>query len=147
MPARQSAPCLKCGDVIEINEAAFVLDFRLRVVGIPGVTEVLRSAQASVSCCVTCADLMAKGDEPPARTRPLDNIVYQQFRDMITGDPMFAFLSWIEMRKSLGLPAPTLGDPKVLKLWNDFRKTLSLPPVVEQHGELLPPAVRALQAG
>lgn len=134
MPARQAAPCLKCGETIEVNEAAFVIDIRLRMVGVVGLAESVRSSQASVCCCVTCADLMARGDEPPARTRPLDHAVYEQVREMVTGDPMVAILSWLEMRKMLGLPAPTLSDAKVLKVWNDFRRQLSLPPLIEQTG-------------
>jgi hypothetical protein len=134
MPARQAAPCLKCGDIIEVSEAAFVLDLVLRFVGLPRVLETQRLSQASVSCCVTCADLMARGDEPPARTRPLDHIVYEQFKAVVSEDPTFAFLSWIEMRKTLNLPAPRLDDPKMLRMWNEFRRTMSLPALIEQDG-------------
>lgn len=131
MAARQAAPCLKCCEMIEINEAAFVIDIRLRVVGVGGISENARTSQASVSCCVTCADLMARGDEPNPRTRPLDHVVYEQVKGLVTDDPMYAFLSWIEFRKSRGLPAPTLSDPKTVRLWNEFRKTLALPPVMD----------------
>lgn len=133
MPARQAAPCLKCGDIIEVSEAAFVLDLVLRFVGLPRVLETQRLSQASVSCCVTCADLMARGDEPPARTRPLDHIVYEQFKSVVSEDPTFAFLSWIEMRKTLNLPAPRLDDPKMLRMWNEFRRTMALPALLEQN--------------
>lgn len=132
MPARQAAPCLKCGQMIEVNEAAFVIDIRVRTVGVVGIAESSRASQASVSCCITCADLMARGDEPPARTRPLDHVVYEQVQSMVLDDPTVAFLSWIEMRKTLNLPAPRLDDPKTLNLWNDFRKTMALPPVIER---------------
>src|SRR5258708_1521002 len=135
MPARQTAPCLKCGDIIEISEAAFVIDIRVRVVGIAGIAESARSSQASVSCCITCADLMARGDEPNARTRPLDHVVYEQVHGMVADDPMYAFLSWIEFRKARGLPSPLLSDPKTLRVWNEFRKTLALPPVLESDRE------------
>lgn len=135
MGARQAAPCLKCCEMIEISEAAFVIDLRLRVVGIVNLADNARSSQASVSCCITCADLMARGDEPNPRTRPLDHIVYELVQGMVTDDPMFAFLSWIDFRKSKGLPAPTLSDPKTLRVWNDFRKTLALPPVMESDRE------------
>jgi hypothetical protein len=117
--------------MIEVSEAAFVLDLVLRFVGLPRIVEAQRLSQASVSCCVTCADLMARGDEPPARTRPLDHVVYEQFRDVITNDPTFAFLSWIEMRKTLNLPAPRLDDPKMLHIWNDFRRTMALPALID----------------
>lgn len=130
MPARQAAPCLKCSEMIEISEAAFVIDIRLRVVGIAGIAESARSSQASVSCCVTCADLIGRGDEPSARSRPLDHVVYELVQGLITDDPMYAFLSWIEFRKARGLQAPTLSDPKTLRVWNEFRKTLALPPVL-----------------
>lgn len=131
MPARQAAPCLKCNDVIEISEAAFVLDLMLRFVGIPRLLETQRLSQASVSCCITCADLMARGDEPPARTRPLDHIAFELFREVVSNDPTFAFLSWIEMRKTLNLPAPRLDDPKMLQMWNNFRRTMALPALIE----------------
>lgn len=129
MAARQSAPCLRCNEVIEISEAAFIIDVRLRVVGIANLAESARSSQASVSCCVTCADLMAKGDEPNPRTRPLDHVVYEQLKTMVTDDPMYALLSWIEFRRARGLPSPLLSDPKTLKVWNEFRRVMSLPAV------------------
>lgn len=131
MAARQAAPCLKCNDMIETSEAAFVLDIMLRCVGMPRALEISRLSQASVSCCVTCADLMARGDEPPARTRPLDHIVFELFRDVITNDPTYAFISWLEMRKALNLPAPRFDDPKMLRMWNDFRKTMALPALID----------------
>lgn len=137
MPARQQAPCLKCCEMIEINEAAFVIDIRLRVVGIANLAESARTSQASVSCCVTCADMMARGDEPNPRTRPLDHVVYEQLRGLVTDDPLFAMLSWLEFRKANGLATPLLSDPKTIRIWNDFRKTLALPPmtVIEGDGE------------
>jgi hypothetical protein len=135
MPARQAAPCLKCGEMIEISEAAFVIDIRLRVVGIAGISESARSSQASVSCCITCADLIARGDEPNPRNRPLDHVVYELVQGLVTDDPMYAFLSWIEFRKAKGLPSPMLSDPKTLRVWNEFRKTLALPPVLDSDGE------------
>jgi hypothetical protein len=133
--------------MIDISDAAMVIDIRLRVVGVAGLSESARSSQASVSCCVTCADLMARGDEPSARTRPLDHIVYEQVQSLVTEDPMYAFLSWIEFRKAKGLPAPMLTDPKTLRIWNDFRQTMALPPVLETHnGEVLPPPKRLREA-
>lgn len=121
--------------MIEINEAAFVIDIRLRVVGIQGLAEAARSSQASVSCCITCADLIARGDAPNARNRPLDHVVYELVQGMVTDDPMYAFLSWIEFRKAKGLATPMLSDPKTLRVWNDFRKTLALPPVLNAEAE------------
>src|SRR5579871_5074966 len=105
MPARQAAPCLRCGETIDINEAAFVADIRLRTVGLE---DALRSPSASVSICFTCGDLMAKGDEPPQRTRPLDHIVYTLMQEMVTSDLSISLVSWIELRQARGLPAPTL---------------------------------------
>jgi hypothetical protein len=121
--------------MIEINEAAFVLDLMLRFVGIPRLLETQRLSQASVSCCITCADLMARGDEPPARTRPLDHIAFELFREVVSNDPTFAFLSWIEMRKTMNLPSPRLDDPKMLAQWNNFRRTMALPALIERNGE------------
>lgn len=129
MAARQAAPCLKCNEIIEISQAALVADIRLRTVGIE---DGIRSPQASVCICVNCTDLIAKGDEPPARTRPLDHLVYELVREMAAGDASFAFLSWLQLRKSLGLPVPTLSEPKVLKAWNEFRRVTALPPTVER---------------
>lgn len=118
--------------MIEISEAAIVVDFRLRTVGLEEAT---RSPQASVSICVTCTDLMAKGDEPPQRTRPLDHLVFQLVQEMVTGDPSFTFLSWIALRKSRGLPVPTMVEPKILKAWSDFRKAMALPALIERSEE------------
>lgn len=137
MAARQAAPCLRCGEMIETSEVALVADFRLRTVGLE---DGVRSPQASVSICVTCTDLMAKGDEPNERTRPLDHLVYQLVQELVSNDPSFAFLSWIALRKGRGLPVPVLVEPKVLKAWNDFRKAMALPALVEQtEGEIIPP--------
>ena len=132
MAARSAAPCLRCSEMIEPSDAALVADFRLRTVGLE---DGVRSPSASVSICVTCTDLMAKGDEPNERTRPLDHLVYELVQEMVSNDPSFAFLSWIALRKGRGLPAPTLIEPKVLKAWNEFRRVMALPPVIERHTE------------
>lgn len=136
MAARQTAPCLRCNEIIEISEAAVVVDFRLRTVG---MEDAIRSPQASVSICVTCADLMAKGDEPSERSRPLDHTVYELLREMVTNDPSFAFLSWIEMRKAQGFPTANFLEPKFQKAWNEFRKTMALPATIQQSPEDAPP--------
>jgi hypothetical protein len=109
--------------MIDTNEAAIVADIRLRAVGIE---DAIRSSQASVCICVTCTDLIAKGDAPPQRTQPLNYIVYEQIKDMVTNDPTFTLLSWLELRKQCGLPGGKLVEPKVLQAWNNFRKTLTL---------------------
>src|SRR6266851_5584275 len=114
MAARQASPCLKCGDIIEINEAALVADIRLRTVG---MEDGLRSPQASVPLCVTCTDLIAKGDEPPQRTQPLNHIVFGLVQEMVTSDPSITLLSWIELRKAKGLPVPAFAEGKFLKAW------------------------------
>lgn len=124
MPIRQSAPCLKCCQMIEPSNVAFVADIRLRGVGIDDPP---RSPQASVSICVTCSDLMAKGDEPPQRTQPLNHIVYELLREMIANDLVFGLHSWIAMRKEMGLPVPVLVEPKVMKAWKEFQRTMALP--------------------
>ena len=142
MGARQPSPCLRCGDMIDVNEAAIVADIRLRAVG---VEDAVRSSQASVCICVTCTDLIAKGDAPPQRTQPLNYIVYEQIKDMVTNDPTFTLLSWLELRKECGLAGAAFVEPKVLKAWNDFRKTLALPPTLER-GEGNEGAVKTLKA-
>lgn len=124
MPARQTVPCLRCGEIIEINVAAIVADIRLRVVGFE---EAMRSASRSVSFCVNCTELIAKGDAPPERTQPLNFIVYEGAREIISGDPSFSLMSWIQLRKECGLSVPALSEPKVLKAWNEFRKVAALP--------------------
>jgi hypothetical protein len=136
MAARQPAPCLRCNQMIDTNEAAIVADIRLRAVGIE---ETVRSSQASVCICVTCTDLIAKGDAPPQRTQPLNYIVYEQIKDMVTNDPTFTLLSWLELRKEKGLGAANFVEPKVLKAWNDFRRTLALPQTLERPGGEEPP--------
>lgn len=136
MPARQAAPCLRCGETIDINEAAFVADIRLRTVGLE---ESLRSPQASVSICFTCGDLMAKGDEPPVRTRPLDHIVYELLQEMVTTDLSISLVSWIELRQTRGLPTPSLGELRGMRAFTELRKLLALPPTLEKDGEVIPP--------
>ena len=126
MPIRQAAPCLRCCEIIESSKIAFVADIRLRAVG---MEDAPRSPQASVSICVTCSELMAKGDEPPQQKRPLDHTVYQLLRDMIANDFTFGLHSWIAMRQQMGLPVPVLIEPKVLRAWKEFQRTLSLPAV------------------
>lgn len=128
MPARQAAPCLKCCQMIDVSAAAMVLQFRLRTVGLE---DEVSSPSASVYICVPCADLMAKGDEPPQRTRPLDHRVYLMVREMVTGDPSFTFLSWISLRKGIGLPVPNLIEPKILKAFNELRRVMALPALIE----------------
>jgi hypothetical protein len=129
--------------MIEPSEAAVVVDFRLRTVGLEEATA---SSYASISICVECTDLMAKGDEPSERTRPLDHLVYERIQEMVTNDPTFTFLSWIALRKGRGLPAPTLIEPKILRAWNDFKKVMALPPTLER-GERAEENQRALKAG
>lgn len=124
MPARQAAPCLKCCQIVEPNNVAFVVDFRLRAVGLE---ESVRSPQASVSICVKCSDQMANGDEPSERNRPLDHLVYELLRDMIANDFTFQLHKWVALRKEMGLPVPTLADPKVLGAFNQFQRTMKLP--------------------
>jgi hypothetical protein len=126
MPIRQAAPCLKCCEMLEPGNIAFVADVRLRAVG---MEDAPRSPQASVSICVTCSELMAKGDEPPQRSQPLNHIVYELLRDMIANDFIFSLHSWVAMRKELGLPVPVLVEPKVLRAWKEFQRTLALPAV------------------
>ena len=144
MAARQAAPCLRCGEMIEISEAALVADFRLRTVGLE---EGMRSPSASVSICVTCTDLMAKGDEPNARTQPLNHLVYELVKELVTGDPSFTFLSWLQLRKARGLPTPSLNEPRVLKAWNELRKATALPPTVERPDALALPDKRLREVG
>jgi hypothetical protein len=139
MGQRQAAPCLRCGEIIDINEAAFVADIRLRTVGLD---DALRSPSASVSICFTCGDLMAKGDEPPQRTRPLDHIVYELVQEMVTTDLSISLVSWIELRKSRGLPAPTLAELRGTKAFAELRKAMALPPTLEREPEILPPGKR-----
>ena len=124
MPARQPAPCLKCSQIVEPSQVAFVVDFRLRAVGLEENT---RSPQASVSICIPCADQMANGDEPPSRTRPLDHLVYQLLRDMIANDFTYQLHKWIALRKDLGLPLPQLAEPRLVRALKDFQRTMSLP--------------------
>jgi hypothetical protein len=124
MPLRQAAPCLKCCQMIEPSNVAFVADIRLRAVG---MEDAPRSPQASVSICVTCSNLMAKGDEPPSRTQPLNHIVYELLRDMIANDFTFSLHDWIAMRKEMGLPVPVLIEPKVLRAWKELQRTMALP--------------------
>jgi len=134
MPARQAAPCLKCCQFVEPNQVAFVADFRLRAVGLE---ENARSPQASVSICVKCADLMANGDEPSERTRPLDHLVYELLRDMIAGDFTYQLHKWIALRKEMGLPLPQLAEPRLLRALRELQKTMALPEVqtIEVGGE------------
>jgi hypothetical protein len=126
--------------MIDINVAAIVADIRLRVVGFE---DAVRSAQRSVSFCVTCAELIAKGDAPPERTQPLNFIVYEGAREIISGDPSFSLLSWLQLRKECGLSVPTMIEPKVLKAWTEFRKAVALPATLERsEGEFVPPEKR-----
>ena len=134
MAARSAAPCLRCSEMIEPSDAALVADFRLRTVGLE---DGVRSPSASVSICVTCTDLMAKGDEPPARTRPLDHLVYELVKELVTSDPSFTFLSWLQLRKLKGLPTPSINEPKILKAWNELRRVTALPSVLETDGEVV----------
>ncbi len=131
MPARQSAPCFRCLEEIEINQTALVVDIRLRVVGFD---EAVRSSQASVSICMTCADLIAKGDAPPQRTQPLNFIVYERAREIFTQDPTFTFLGWVELLRRQNIPVKQFGEPKFLKLLAELRKALPPPPVTIEEG-------------
>jgi hypothetical protein len=136
MPARQTAPCFRCLELVEINQAAIVVDIRLRVVG---VDDAVRSSQASVSICMVCADLISKGDAPPQRTQPLNYIVYERAREIFSSDPSFTFLSWIEMRKEQGMPVAQFSEPKFLKALSELRKTMSLPLTLDSGKDELPP--------
>jgi hypothetical protein len=124
MPQRQAAPCLRCHETIEASNLAFVADIRLRGVG---MEDPPRSPQASVSICVTCSELMAKGDEPPERSQPLNHIVYELLREMIANDLTFGLHSWIALRKEMGYAIPTLVDPKISRAWKELQRTMALP--------------------
>lgn len=141
MPARQAAPCLKCCEIVEPGQAAFVAEFRLRPVG---VEDTERSPQASVSICVRCADQMANGDEPNERTRPLDHLVYELLRDMIANDFSFQLHKWAALRKEKGLPVPRLADPRLQRALNEFKKTMALPAgtIIDSGGEGKPGLVK-----
>jgi hypothetical protein len=128
MPARQAAPCLKCGEVIDINEAAFVADIRLRTVGLE---EALRSPSASVSICCECGELMAKGDAPPERTRPLDHVVYELLQEIVASDFGITLASWLDLRRARGLPTPSLAELRGMKAFAELRKLIALPSVIE----------------
>jgi hypothetical protein len=117
--------------MIDVSAAAMVLQFRLRTVGLE---DEVASPSASVYICVQCVDLMAKGDEPPQRTRPLDHRVYLMVREVVTSDPSFTLLSWLALRKGVGLPAPTLIEPKILKAFNELRRVMAIPAVIENSG-------------
>ena len=132
MPARQAAPCLKCCQIVEANNVAFVVDFRLRAVGLE---DNARSPQASVSICVKCSDQMANGDEPSERTRPLDHMVYELLRDMIANDLTFQLHKWVALRKEMGLPTPVLAEPKVVRAWTEFQRTMKLPALQTINGD------------
>jgi hypothetical protein len=134
MPARQVAPCLKCLQPIEISQAAFVIDLMLRGVGLPKELEISRLSQASVSSCITCCDLMARGDEPPMKTQPLNHIVYQMVREVVANDPTYAFLSWLELRREQKLPTARFDDPKFLAQWNRLRQGVTVPTLIENSG-------------
>lgn len=129
MPARQAAPCLKCGDVIDINEAAFVVDIQLRTVGLGDSHH--ERLYSSVSICFECADLMAKGMEPPEKSQPLNHVVYKLVREKVTADLGVSLVSWIELRKAQNLPAPTLAELRGMKAFADIRKAFSLPASIE----------------
>jgi hypothetical protein len=135
MPARQVAPCLKCLQPIEISQSAFVIDLMLRGVGLPKELEISRLSQSSVSSCITCCDLMARGDEPPMRSQPLNHVVYQMVREVVANDPTFAFLSWLELRREQKLPTARFDDPKFLQQWNRLRQGITVPTLIEQNGE------------
>lgn len=128
MPARQAAPCFRCREMIDINEAAFVADIRLRVVGIE---DALRMPQMSVSVCVNCADLIAKGDEPNQQNRPLEYAFCKQIQEAVASDPTFSFLSWIQLRKARGMAVPTLAEIKTMRSLNDLKRSLALPSTLE----------------
>jgi hypothetical protein len=128
MPARQTAPCFRCREMIEINEAAFVADIRLRLVGLD---DALRMPQMSVSVCINCADLIAKGDEPNPQSRPLDYAFCKQIQEAVASDPTFSFLSWIQLRKTRGMAVPSLPEIKAMRSLNDLRQKLSLPSTLE----------------
>lgn len=130
--ARQSAPCLRCSRIVEINEIALVVDVRVRAVGLEDVG---RSSQASVYICVDCTDTMAKGDKPNERTRPLDFVVAGRVQDFVCNDPSFTVQSWLNLRKECGYAASTLSDPRVLKAWNEFKRVAAVPSTIERGRE------------
>jgi hypothetical protein len=135
MPARTSAPCLRCGDDVEINNSTIQICQFCRTAGIE---EAVRSPQDQVSCCSGCAIAIAKGDEPP-KTQSLNRLAYHQIRYILANSPAMYMKAWMELRKSLGLPAPSFSDPAVSGAWTQLRKTLEPSSGELAEAEILPP--------
>jgi hypothetical protein len=70
---------------------------------------------------------MAKGDEPPQRTQPLNFVVYGLVREMIANDFAYGLHSWLALRKDMGYSVPSLSEPKVQKALNDLERVMALP--------------------
>jgi hypothetical protein len=143
MSDHTAAPCIRCRELVDINQSAIAICVFSHTVGID---QALQSPQARVYVCSMCADAMVKGDEPP-KTQPLNYVVFHQIRNMIASDPAIGISAWLELRRAAGLPAPTLTDPIIARAWNEFRQSVSsaLPPVLPEP-EVLTPA-RTLLAG
>ena len=143
MPDHNAAPCIRCRELVDVNQSAIAICVFSRTVGID---EDLRSRQDQVYVCSMCADAMVKGDEPP-KTQPLNYVVFHQIRNMIASDPSIGMRAWLELRRAAGLPVPALTDPTIARAWNEFRHAVSseLPPALPEP-EILTPA-RALRAG
>ena len=143
MSAHTAAPCIRCRELVDVNQSAIAICVFSRTVGID---EALRSPQDQVYVCSMCADAMVKGDEPP-KTQPLNYVVFHQIRNMIASDPAIGMNAWLELRRAAGLPAPALTDPAIARAWNEFRQSVStaVPAALPEPGVLAPE--RMLRAG
>jgi len=143
MSDHTAAPCIRCRELVDVNQTAIAICVFSRTVGID---EAIRSPQDQVYVCSMCADAMVKGDEPP-KTQPLNYLVFHQIRNMIASDPAIGMSAWLELRRAAGLPVPALTDPAIARAWNEFRQSVSsaLPPVLPEPTILTP--ARTLRAG
>jgi len=77
MPDHTAAPCIRCRELVDINQSAIAICVFSHTVGID---QALQSPQARVYVCSMCADAMVKGDEPP-KTQPLKESLVRNSHD------------------------------------------------------------------
>lgn len=106
MPARVPMPCIRCGEVVEINESGLALSMFCRTFGI---REKLRSNNDQCAICSECAIVVAFGEQPP-KSQPLNVMAFHLIRNLVASDPAVAGKAWEELRQRLAMPQLATGE-------------------------------------
>jgi hypothetical protein len=126
MPARQTAPCMLCRQIIEISDAGAAFTTMVRLVGVPdmprfyeslGIPDPPKQETGQAYMCIECCVELAMGKIPPP-SQPLQILAHELISRMTGRNPAILMAAWQDLRERVGLPRinmrPSLGEGTVL---------------------------------